>query len=149
MGAGSITGMADVTVRVEQPFMDYRDGEVVTIERTPFVDRLIEGRRVTVIDETVPPHDPPPNTVWDDVADDVALKAAMEEARTELGALNEELSQNAQTFATEAVESEAKPTYPAASAPKQDWIDFATHIGINVDGLTKTEIITEVDHRLG
>lgn len=132
MGAGSITGMADVTVRVEQPFMDYRDGEVVTIERTPFVDRLIEGRRVTVIDETVPPHDPPPNTVWDDVTTDDPDDDGIP------------LPTN-----PESLYDEAKPTYPAASAPKQDWIDFATHIGINVDGLTKTEIITEVDHRLG
>lgn len=37
-------------MRFNQPVLDFGDGETVTLERTGFVDKLIDAQRVTVID---------------------------------------------------------------------------------------------------
>lgn len=41
--------MAEVTIRAEQAVGELRPGMVVTVERTPRIDRLIEHGRVTVV----------------------------------------------------------------------------------------------------
>ena len=42
--------MAEVTIKAQQSFGGIRAGEVVAVERTPYIDRLIEGQRVVVVD---------------------------------------------------------------------------------------------------
>ena len=37
-------------MRIEQDILDFVRGETVTIERTTFVDKLIAGRHVTVVE---------------------------------------------------------------------------------------------------
>lgn len=45
--------MAEVTIRAEQAVGELRPGMVVTVERTPRIDRLIEHGRVTVVEAEV------------------------------------------------------------------------------------------------
>lgn len=42
--------MAEVTIKAEQAVGELRPGMVVTVERTPRIDRLIEHGRVTVVE---------------------------------------------------------------------------------------------------
>ncbi|MFT4086132.1 MAG: hypothetical protein QM658_03105 [Gordonia sp. (in: high G+C Gram-positive bacteria)] len=43
--------MSEVTVQVQQPMRDFADGEVVTLERTAFVDKLLAAGRVVLVDD--------------------------------------------------------------------------------------------------
>lgn len=42
--------MAEVTIKAQQTFGGIRAGEVVTVERTPYIDRLVENKRVVLVD---------------------------------------------------------------------------------------------------
>ena len=42
--------MAEVTIKAQQSFGGIRAGEVVTVERTAYIDRLIKDERVVVVD---------------------------------------------------------------------------------------------------
>lgn len=42
--------MAEVTIKAQQSFGGIRAGEVVAVERTPYIDRLIKEQRVVVVD---------------------------------------------------------------------------------------------------
>lgn len=67
--------MAEVTIRAEQAVGELRPGMVVTVERTPRIDRLIEHGRVTVVDEVSVPEDPdhlPHDPDQDDLGDEQA-----------------------------------------------------------------------------
>lgn len=39
---------------------------------------------------------------------------------------------------------ETELSAPAADAPKSEWVDYATSLGYQVDGMTKAEIVDSV-----
>lgn len=41
--------MAEITVQCQQSFNEYRDGEILTFEEGPFLDKLIAAERVVVL----------------------------------------------------------------------------------------------------
>lgn len=41
-------------------------------------------------------------------------------------------------------EVETELSAPAADAPKSEWVDYATSLGYQVDGMTKAEIVDSV-----
>ncbi|UTN91769.1 hypothetical protein SEA_SAMPSON_29 [Gordonia Phage Sampson] len=43
-----------VTIEAQQSFGELRAGDVVTVDRTPYVDRLIKNQRVVVVDDAEP-----------------------------------------------------------------------------------------------
>lgn len=75
--------MTEVTIKAQQNFGDTRVGDVVTVERTPYVDRLITNGRVVVVDDeptttvsvtdpTLAPQPPARNSSRDDWAEFLA-----------------------------------------------------------------------------
>ncbi|WNO27328.1 hypothetical protein SEA_KWEKEL_26 [Gordonia phage Kwekel] len=59
--------MAEVTIEAQQSFGGIRAGEVVTVERTAYVDRLIKNNRVVVVeaDDTGEPGNDPADGAFD------------------------------------------------------------------------------------
>jgi hypothetical protein len=66
-----LAGMSEVTLRVEQSVLDWTAGDVVTVERSRLVERLISDGRVSVIGENAAPAVEEPG----DTAVDVQLSA--------------------------------------------------------------------------
>ena len=66
--------MAAVTVRTQTAFLDFADGETVTLERTAFVETLIRNGNVVVIEDgpADPPAEPKRNASRDDWAEYLA-----------------------------------------------------------------------------
>lgn len=67
--------MAEITVQCQQSFNEYRDGEILTFEEGPFLDKLIAAERVVVL----------PASTSDDVASIPATTDAPTEARPKPG----------------------------------------------------------------
>ena len=54
--------MSEVTVRANQAMAGWADGEVKTVERTPFVDSLLAGGRISEVEPE--PAAPNPDAVY-------------------------------------------------------------------------------------
>lgn len=115
--------MAEVTIKAAQSFGGMRAGEVITVERTAYIEGLIERQRVEVVDDEVAQTAPQPAG-----ADDLPTEPVVEFAAGDPAA--------------------AGP--PARNAETTEWAEYMAvrFPDYDVTGKSRSELIAEYDARV-
>ena len=114
--------MSEVTIKAEQSFGGMRVGEVVTVERTTYIEGLIERGRVSVVDDVAPTAPQPAG------ADDLPTEPQVE-------------------FVTG---DPAASGPPARNAETTEWAEYMAvrFPDYDVTGKSRSELIAEYDERV-
>lgn len=117
-------------MKTQHAFLDFEDGQVVTLERTPFVDKLIEGGRVVIVDDNPPEA---VGTIIDGVIGDTPVEL-------------DERTDSEREADEQAAAARAELGVPKRSASRDDWAEFlAENTPIVTDGKSRSELQAEWD----